>query len=258
MTLQDDDSGNDSIESNDPYLKMIQFQSIRNKDGLEEAISVQWHTNATKPLLISTLLKPDDLAPLFDGAGWAGTRVWNAAIAAIQYLVDNSLVSSSTNLLELGCGLGVPGMMLHSLFDCNVCLTDQESILSQLENNVENNFSDSQQKIVARPLSWSKESIQALLQQHAHDFDVVLNCDCVYEPLYGESWKLLVVCIDELLRHNPKALVVTSVERRAADGIDQFLEALQESSHVSTINKAWEDADYNIEIYVARGNIDEE
>lgn len=62
-------------------------------------------------------------------------------------------------------------------------------------------------------------------------------------------------CIDELLLHNPKTLVVTNVERRAADGIDQFLESLQELPHVSTVQKVWEDVDYRIEIYVAKGNI---
>jgi len=42
MMLQDDDSDNDSINSNYPYFKIIQFRSIRNRDGLEEAISVCW------------------------------------------------------------------------------------------------------------------------------------------------------------------------------------------------------------------------
>ena len=80
--------------------------------------------------------------------------------------------------------------------------------------------------------------------QQETDFDIVLNCDCVYEPLYGDSWKLLVECIDELLKQNPKTIAITSVERRNADQIDEFLKALQESPHVSTVTKAWEDVDY--------------
>jgi predicted nicotinamide N-methyase len=249
-TLQEDKS----IDENDAYLKLIQFKSIRNKHGLEEAISVQWHTNNTNALLLSTLLQPDDLAPLFDGAGWAGTRVWHAAIASIQFIVENALISESSSLLELGCGLGVPAMMLQSIYNCRVCLTDQESILSQLEQNVKSNFEGSS-RITARPLSWSKDGIATLLQQESQGFDVVLNCDCVYEPLYGDSWKLLVECIDELLKRNPKTLVVTSVERRAADGIDTFLETLKESPHVASVSKAWQDDDYRIEIYIARGHV---
>jgi predicted nicotinamide N-methyase len=258
-TAEDDDDNNGDTNDNDPYLKMIQFESIRNSYGLEKGISVQWHTNMKKPLQISTLLQPQDLAPLFDGAQWAGTRVWHAAIAAIHYLVSTSTITSSTRILELGAGLGVPGMVLHSLYKCPVLLTDQESIISQLQQNVQDNFTctlDTDNiRIQARPLSWSQDAIALLLKREQEDFDIVLNCDCVYEPLYGDSWKRLVVCMEELLRKNPSTLMVTSVERRASDGVDSFLETLRQSPLVSSVDCVFEDTDYRLEIYVARGNI---
>ncbi|KAL3805192.1 hypothetical protein ACHAW5_010165 [Stephanodiscus triporus] len=37
------------------------------------------------------------------------------------------------------------------------------------------------------------------------------------------SWRLLNETINELLRVNPRCLVVSSMERRVADGIDGFL-----------------------------------
>jgi predicted nicotinamide N-methyase len=250
--LKEDDNEIGDVDDNDPYLKMIQFRSIRNSDGLEEGISVQWHENMKTPLHISTLLQPDDLAPLFAGAQWAGTRVWHAAISAIQYLVSTNVITSSTRILELGAGLGVPGMVLHALYDCHVVLTDQESILSQLQYNMQHEcFSPN---IQVRPLSWSQEAIANLLKEE--DFDIVLNCDCVYEPLYGDSWKLLIVCMEELLRKNPRTLMVTSVERRASDGIDSFLDTLRQSPHVSCVDCVFEDRDYRLEIYVTRGKIE--
>ena len=249
---EDEEYQNDDTEDeNDPYLQMIQFESIRNPDKLEEAISVQWHESMSQPLLLSTLLQPDDLAPLFAGAQWAGTRVWHAAIASIHYITKHAPLSKSSRLLELGCGLGVPGMILHQLYGCHVCLTDQESILSQLERNLQHNFPTSCTTIRAQPLSWSKQDVSDLLKQE--DYDVVLNCDCVYEPLYGDSWKLLVECMDELLRRNPRTLMLTSVERRTADGVDKFIKKLRESPHVSNVDLVWSDADYRIEIYSARG-----
>ena len=62
-------------------------------------------------------------------------------IDGIIGMMENTRTSSatSTSLLELGCGLGVPGMILH-LLGCDVVLTDQEDILSQLEKNVSSNF----------------------------------------------------------------------------------------------------------------------
>ena len=46
------------------------------------------------------------------------------------------------SLCELGCVLGVPGMVWHQ-YGGDVVLTDQDSIMSQLEGNVGTNFVDS-------------------------------------------------------------------------------------------------------------------
>lgn len=67
VNVNDSEScSDDDSDENDEYLKMIQFRSIRNSDHLEEAISVSWE--GISPLNISTLLEPEDLAPLFAGA----------------------------------------------------------------------------------------------------------------------------------------------------------------------------------------------
>lgn len=94
----DDDSIN-TTESDDTCMQMICFESIRSPDDhIEEAIVLSWPKNFSnqndnddddnnnndynkkdteveryKTLHISTLLDPDDLAPLFSGAEWAGT-----------------------------------------------------------------------------------------------------------------------------------------------------------------------------------------
>ncbi len=200
-----------------------------------------------RKIILSTLLEEDDIAPLFDGARWAGTRLWRAAIRSIQYLAGHlpdtyvhpsirlpKLMSATPNdvsrainadnnnynnkhgvisVLELGCGLGVPGMIFH-LLGCNVVLTDQEDILSQLRKNVKRNFPSSSSSrstlsedqttrldneqtsttttattIQALPLSWSRKDVHSLLKavgRYDIGFDIVVNCDCVFEPLYGK------------------------------------------------------------------------
>ena len=167
-------------------------------------------------------------------------------------------------MLELGCGLGVPGMIYHML-GSNVILTDQEDILTQLEKNVLDNFPStstarvdgSQHYIRAMPLSWSREGVHSLLEQlhlSTDGFDIVLNCDCVFEPLYGKSWHLLNETIDELLKVNPKCVVVSSMERRGqADGIDLFIDEMKEMEFVGSVEKVYFDEKRKIEIYVTRG-----
>jgi len=84
-------------------------------------------------------------------------------------------------------------------------------------------------------------------------FDIVLNCDCVYEPLYGKSWELLVEVIDECLKLNPKCLVVTSVERRASDGIDDFVERMRSCEFVGKVERVMEDKGRKLELYITTG-----
>jgi len=243
LKMNDDESDFSDSESIDSCEEYIYFKSIRNPSTqLEEAISFSWpgiyeddgkdgnDTNdkiaageeekKLKRILVSTLLEEDDLAPLFDGSRWAGTRLWGAAVRCIQYMAGhlpdseeslskhgieppNADGTGGGAMLELGCGLGVPAMIYHLLGGGTV-LTDQAEILSQLEKNVMDNFpktaitsanakdgSDLKKKstIQAMPLSWSRTDINDLLQQlgrSSDGFDIVINCDCVYEPLYGK------------------------------------------------------------------------
>ena len=155
-------------------------------------------------------------------------------------------------------------MILH-LLGCHVVLTDQPDILSQLEKNVafnfghvdDNNDGRKKSRIQAMPLSWSRDNTNQLLIELGREttgFDIVINCDCVFEPLYGQSWHLLNETIDELLRVNPSCLVLSSMERRgAADGIDKFLDEMQTLNHVGSVEKVWAEEARNIEIYVTRG-----
>lgn len=217
------------------------IQSIRSKTGLETAIEIDWPDSECK-LNLSTCLQPTDIAPMFDGTQWAGTRVWRASIVAAQYLLQEYAdLSDSTSMLELGCGLGVPGMMLHALKKWKVVLTDKDPLPKQLELNCQSNFGDNFGKSVqSHELDWSREGVKDLVEkQYFGDskFDVVLNCDCVYEPLYGLSWQLLVETIDELMKINPKTVMITSLERRKADGVDKFLDALDKSSNVSKVDR---------------------
>ena len=144
----------------------------------------------------------------------AGTRVWQCLD---QHYSDR--LKKDVSLIELECGLCVP-CMIAAQMGAKVVLTDQPSLLLQLQQNIQDNFhipynlqnQHSHQKasnpyqIRAKPLSWSRYALQIHLTslQNIHQFDFILNCDCVVEPLYGDSWKLLVEVIDELLPIHPQ------------------------------------------------------
>ena len=197
---------------------------------------------------------------------WAGTRIWRAAVVALQYLLCESCpykTTSETNVIELGCGLGVPGILLGLLRPCRrVVLTDKDPLAHQLRYNLEQlrgHMSELQLEVMhAASLDWSAKGVRELVASMdlpKRGFDLVLNCDCIYEPLYGDSWKLLVECQEEFLRLNPNAYVLTSVERRRADGVERYLERLKASATVDCIEQVDVPFDYpeEVELYRIKG-----
>jgi len=61
-----------------------------------------------------------------------------------------------------------------------------------------------------------------------------------------------VETMDELLRINPKTVVMTCLERRKSDGVDNFLEALRESQHISSVERIVFDKNNFPEVHLYR------
>jgi hypothetical protein len=141
--------------------------------------------------------------------------------------------------------------------------------VSQLDDNIQSNFPNDN-RITAQALSWSRQGILDLLKEHRTDnsgsnstnndmfqFDVCINCDCIYEPLYGrDSWEALADILQMMAEVSPLTLLVTAVERRNADGLEDFLNRLQSSPHVQPVelvSRTDDDKHHVIEIYVTQG-----
>ena len=180
-------------------------------------------------------------------------------------------LDKETTLLELGCGLGIPGLLLGFICHCQVVLTDKESLLEQLNNNInrlycsggdivqhERDISTSTtttRRIQAASLDWSVVGAVTKLAKSfgkPNGFDAVINCDCIYEPLYGSSWCKLAECQEEFLRLNPDTYMLTSVERRRADGVDSYIALLEKSPVVERIELAEIPFDYPKEVEIYR------
>lgn len=180
------------------------------------------------PLELSLQLTPDSLEPIFSGAAWAGTVLWRAAVRLIDaaLLGPTRLVVSDASVVELGAGLGVPGMVCARL-GARVVLTEQDSLVELLERNAQANFDSG---IRCAELDWEADKARRLKNDlnDGEFFDIVICCDCVYVPLYGDSFYKLVEAIDMLA--GPDTQVLLSVERRfvkgGEDGVDTFLATL--------------------------------
>jgi hypothetical protein len=255
--FKNDDDESNSSEGDFDFIESTWENTV------ETGLIIRWPT-ASRALYLTTKLEEAEIAPLFHGTQWAGTRVWKAAVLALEYLLEhyssssrNSDSGAPKSLLELGCGLGVPGMLWHLLHEekNKVVITDQPALMSQLQENVDNNFAGND-SIQPKPLSWSEEGLSTLLQE-CGNFDICLNCDCIYEPLYGrDAWEALADVLGSLAKKSPNTLLVTSVERRRGDGLENFFERLLATGSVAPIKQVLrndDDKHHIIEIYITHG-----
>ena len=61
-------------------------------------------------VLFTILQQEDELAPLFSGAAWAGTRLWDAAIYLMRHFISEYADRIQENdgdmgIIELGAGM---------------------------------------------------------------------------------------------------------------------------------------------------------
>jgi hypothetical protein len=128
--------------------------------------------------------------------------------------------------------------MVTGLFGApRVVITEQMELVPLLRTNLRRNqhhFKTTKESIEATALHWDQAETEAFCDTYG-DFDIVLSCDCIYEPLYGQSWRALAHTIDVLCRRNPKCLALVSIERRNKDGVDSFLEFLQSDTSLQAL-----------------------
>lgn len=128
-----------------------------------------------------------------------GTKIWGAGIFLIDFFLrlieDNPWIrSNNLELLELGAGVGITGIVLKKLLpQCSVMLTDFDGgILEIMRENLTVNFSndsaaersesdlmdsDARRKIDVKQLDWT---LLAQMNDVLISSDVIFAADCVY------------------------------------------------------------------------------
>ena len=204
-------------------LDHITVEGIEATDALGRAICQSQLTvrcEGVAPLNLDLKLSPDDLEPVFSGAAWAGTVLWRAAAV----LVDRAFLGADAVQIKgrtvsswaaawASRAWPAPGGAKNVLGAVNVALTEQQSLVDLLTRNVAANFSR-RGKMYGRSRSPGRAPApkpkERLLRRGP--LDVIVCCDCVYVPLYGDSWKALLEAIDALA--GPATDVLISLERR--------------------------------------------
>eukprot|EP01062_Namystynia_karyoxenos_P051589 TRINITY_DN40604_c0_g1_i2.p1 TRINITY_DN40604_c0_g1~~TRINITY_DN40604_c0_g1_i2.p1 ORF type:complete len:355 (+),score=91.94 TRINITY_DN40604_c0_g1_i2:93-1157(+) len=160
-----------------------------------------------------------ELAQVFSDGTWTGALVWDAALLCAELLLSDQQLRSSCEgggtVVELGCGLGVPGLVA-ALLGARAVLTDRGPLARLAVENIERCGLGA--RAAARTLDWCDGGV-AVLRAEVGDPDLVLACDCVFFPLFGSAAPLVGV-LEGLA--GPRTRCIVASERRPSDGLDRF------------------------------------
>jgi len=168
------------------------------------------------------------------------TGDWGASLALIDILMSRHRkdFAEGSNLLELGCGMGIPGLVSAAV-GANVVMADRidpfeshHNPLEVLQENICLNFMGPSNRppgigtgrVGAIDFTWGEDAARELVAVHGY-FDFVICADCVYQPVLGKSWVELALCLDILC--GPTTTCYVSLQRRPEDAVEAFVDLLK-------------------------------
>lgn len=139
-----------------------------------------------------------------------GCYLWPSSLVLVVYLIESRLISS-TKVLELGAGIGLPGLLCAKM-GAQVSLTDAKEntqVLKNLSAVIELNGLGSC-KVV--PLNWgcSDEHSKAIMKGN---YDLIIGSDVFYEPSLFED---LIKTLSWILNQNPRSKFITAYQERSS------------------------------------------
>ncbi|KAG1690206.1 hypothetical protein DVH05_028279 [Phytophthora capsici] len=153
-------------------------------------------------------------------------KVWDCALVLSKFLVNDAFFPrdffENKRVIELGCGIGVPGLAAAALGSKEVILTDMPMAVPWIQTNIERNETLGYISVPVRAqgLMWGEKDELESLQ-----FDVILCSDLVYG--HRDISQKLVETIMQLSHSN--TLIVSAHEARfAGDRGESFFELLSE------------------------------
>ncbi|EEY68254.1 uncharacterized protein PITG_04675 [Phytophthora infestans T30-4] len=202
----------------------------------------------------SSLVLRVDKKVVFQEKQGQQAKVWDCALVLAKFLANDAFFPHSffvnKRVIELGCGIGVPGMAAAALGAKDVVLTDMPIAVSWIQANIERNqtLGCISGNIRAQELMWGEDD-----DLESHRFDVILCSDLVYGHR-DISQKLVQTIVN--LSH-PDTLIVSAHEARfAGDRGESFFVLLSEQQfQIEQVSRERLDAVYsaaNMHVHLIR------
>ncbi|KAF8165063.1 putative methyltransferase-domain-containing protein [Crassisporium funariophilum] len=175
-------------------LTVLPKQSHAVQDGLLTLSFLHDLEHVPKPISISLVV---DASPGCGGLAWPAGQILASYIVqkGPQYIKDR-------NILELGSGTGLVGIVVGVLGAENMCITDQAPLLPIMHRNVSLNRLES--RVTVAELNWGCPLPTSIKRP-----DLILAADCVY---FEPAFPLLVQTLSDLA--GPTTEILFSYKKR--------------------------------------------
>ena len=178
------------------------------------------------------------------GEGSLALRLWRSAYTLSEHVLRRRFADvHGRRVLELGCGLGLPGLACAAAGASSVCLTDlsAESVELARRNATRNGF---EAQVSAHTLDWGApdESPVGALPP----FEVVIAADVCYEMEHSES---LARVLARMLERGPasRAIVVLDTDTRRLPSFRKsvlhFIETVEALAELRCVHKELDEHD---------------
>ncbi|GAA6009272.1 hypothetical protein JCM10207_004330 [Rhodosporidiobolus poonsookiae] len=138
-------------------------------------------------------------------------HVWSASLRMADALSERRLVVEGEDVLEMGAGAGIPGLVAARMGARRIVLSDYDdtALIANLKANVSLAYPDAPEtrsRLKAVGHSWGEEpSLQALLSANdSSSFTHILLADTLW---YSDGHSLLLSSLVRLLAHTPTARI---------------------------------------------------
>ena len=153
-----------------------------------------------------------------------GLYLWPSAPVLAWYLWLRQDDLKDKNILELGSGTALPGLLCAKFGAAKVYLTDdawQPNTLKNIQEAVKiNGLVDNNKRLQVKGLSWG-DYTEELFDITENKLDFVIGSDLFFDPTVFEP---LLVTISFLLESHPQTEVLIAVQERSNDWtIEEFL-----------------------------------
>ena len=153
-----------------------------------------------------------------------GGIVWESAFCLSQYLERNAgTLVKGKNVLELGAGAGLVGMVCKRLGAKKVTLTDHPNAMPLLRRNIERNFKGNDDDkndndVTYLPLDWT-DSTQLKAVTENGPYELVVATDVVFAK---ELVQPMMNCIQKACESSRNPVILIALQERCPDAFAHF------------------------------------